>query len=166
MAGFAKPLATCILRWIYEQAAAILQMLKQALLALLAYVDTAIAAARAWLTQWDLLAKAEEIAWALVEAAVQAIKDALTSFPEGPLAEFCPEFYAYFLDPAIGLLDANTAALSAIRNKYKNYLSAVYYFEQIIAYWSQIKADLVSAIDVLDDAIHHALLVEAAEAVP
>jgi hypothetical protein len=166
MATFARPLATCVLRWIYEQAAAILQMLKQALLALLAYIDTAIAAARAWLTQWDLLAKAEEIAWALVQAAVEAIKDALTSFPEGPLAEFCPEFYAYFLDPAIGLLDANTAALSAIRNKYKNYLSAVFYFEQIIAYWTQIKADLVSAIDVLDDAIHHALLVEAAEAVP
>ena len=166
MATPAKPLATCILRWIYEQAAALLQMLKQALLALLAYIDALIAKLRALLAQWDLLAKAEEIMWNLLQSVVEAIRDALTSFPEGPWAAFCPEFYSYFVDPAIGLLDANTAALTAIRNKYKNYVSAVYYFEQQIAYWEQIKADLVHAIDVLDDAIHAALLVEAAEAVP
>jgi len=162
----AKPLATCILRWIYEQLSAVLQMLKQALLALLAYIDTQIARLEAWLAQWDLLAKAEEIMWNLIMTAVDAIRDALTSFPEGPWAAFCPEFYSYFVDPAIGLLDANTAALTAVRNKYKSYVSAVYYFEQLIAYWNQIKADLVHAIDVLDDAIHAALLVEAAEAVP
>jgi len=166
MATPMRPLATCVLRWIYEQAAALLQMLKQALLALLAYIDALIAKLRAILAQWDLLAKAEELLWSLIQGAMDAIKDALTSFPEGPLAAFCPEFYSYFVDPAIGLLDANTAALSAIRNKYKSYVSAVYYLERQIAYWEQIKADLVGAIDVLDDAIHAALLIEAAEAVP
>lgn len=166
MATPAKPLATCILRWIYEQAAALLKLLKQYLLTLLVYIDTLIARLRALLAQWDLLAKAEEILWNLVQKAIDAIKEALTSFPEGPLADFCPEFYAYFLDPAIGLLDANTAALTAIRNKYKSNLSMVYSLDQQIVYWTQIKADFVHTIDVLDDAIHQALLVEAADAVP
>ena len=162
----AKPLATCILRWIYEQASALLQMLKQALLALLTYIDMLIAKLRAILTQWDILANLEEAAWRLVEAAADALRDALTSFPEGPWAAFCPEFYTYLVDPAIGLLDANMAALSAVRNKYKSYVSAVYYFERQIAFWEQVKADHVHTIDVIDDAIHAALLVEAAEAVP
>ena len=162
----AKPLATCILSWIYEQAAALLKMLKQALMALLTWIDLQIAKLRAILTQWDILANLEAAAWALVEAAVAALKDALTSFPEGPWAAFCPEFYTYLVDPAIGLLDANMAALSAVRGKYKSYVSAVYYFERQIAYWEQIKADYIHLIDVIDDAIHHALLVGAAEAVP
>ena len=161
-----KPLATCILRWIYEQASALLKLLKQQLLALLAFIDAQIAKLRALLEQWDLLAKAEELLWGLIQSIVEAIRDALMGFPEGPFAEFCPEFYGVFLDPAVGLLDANTAALTAIRNKYKNYVSAVYYFDQQISYWEQIKADWIQVIDVLDDAIHAALLVEAAEAVP
>jgi hypothetical protein len=166
MATPARPLATCVLRWIYEQVSAILKMLKQFLLAILSYIDALIAQLRALLAQWDLLAKAEELLWNALQSLVEQIKNALLSAPQGPLAEFCPEFYSYFLDPAIGLLDANTAALTAIRNKYKNKLSILYYFDRQIAYWEQIKADLIFAIDVLDDAIHQALLVEAAQAVP
>ena len=162
----ARPLATCVLRWIYEQVSALLQLLKQFLLGLLAYIDAQIAKLRAFLAQWDLLAQAEEFLYNTLTELVEQLKSALLGIPQGPLAEFCPEFYAYFLDPAIGLLDANTAVLDAIRNKYKRKLSFLYYLDQLIAYWEQIKADLVYAIDVLDDAIHQALLVEAAEAVP
>lgn len=159
-------LATCVLKWIYEQASKILELLKQFLLGLLSYIDLQIAKLRAFLAQWDLLAKAEEALYNALMELIEQLKAAMLGIPQGPLAEYCPEFYAYFLDPAIGLLDANTAFLDAVRNKYKKKLSMLYYLDQQIAYWEQIKADLVSAIDVLDDAIHQALLIEAASAVP
>lgn len=143
-----------------------LKILKNFLLGLIAFIDLQIAKLRAFLAQWDLLAKVEKIIYDKLNELIEQMKDAMIALPDGPLNDLCPEFYSYFLDPAISLLDANTAALSAVRNKYKNKLSWIYILEQQIAYWEQIKADLVSAVDVLDDAIHQALLVEAAELVP
>jgi hypothetical protein len=166
MASPARPLATCVLRWIYEQVSAILKLLKQFLMAILAFIDAQIARLRAWVAQWDLLAKAEEFLWNQLQTIINEIKNAMLSIPQGPLAEFCPEFYSYFLDPAIGLFDAATAALNVYRNRYKSKLSFLTFLDQQIEYWEQIKADLTYAIEVLDDAIHKALLVEAAGAVP
>lgn len=162
----ARPLAFCVLRWIYEQISAILKLLKQFLLSILAFIDAQIAKLRAMLAQWDLLSKAEEALWSIVQKVIDEIRNAMLSVPNGPLAEFCPEFYSYFLDPAKGLFEAAVAALNVYRNRYKNMLSFLTYLDQLIAYWEQIKADLTYAIDVLDDAIHAALLKEAASAVP
>jgi hypothetical protein len=162
----ARPLATCILRWIYEQASALLQMLKQALLSILAAIDAQIAVLRAWLAQWDLLARADEYLNNLVQQIIEQIRNTLVSFPGGPLQELCPEFYSYFLDPALALFDTIVNALNVARSRYKNEISFMDEVDYLISYWEQIKADLLFAIEVLDDAIYKKLVVEAAQQVP
>lgn len=159
----ARPLATCILRWIYEQVAAILEALKAFLMALIAQIDAIIAILRAWLAQWDLLAKAEQFVYDLVQQAIDAIREQLTSIPGGPLAEFCPEFYAYFLDPALAMFDRTVASLNIFRERYKNMLSFMDEVDRLILYWEQIKADINYAILILDDGIYQALARAASE---
>ncbi len=166
MATAAKPLAFCVLKWLYEQVSEILERLKAALLAIIAYIDAQIAILKAWLAQWDLLAQAEKFVYDKVNELIDKLRNEMVSFPAGPLAEFCPEFYSYFLDPALSLFDSTVAALNVFRNRYKNMISYMDEVEQILQYWEQTKADLLHAVDVLDDAIHNALLVEGAALVP
>lgn len=157
MASPARPLAKCILRWIYEQIHQILEMLKQFLLMLIEYIDALIAVLRAWLAQWDLLAKAEEFIWNQIQRVIDEIRNALMTQPTGPLAEFCPEFYAYFLDPARALFENAVASLTMFRNRYRNMISYMDEVDQLISYWEQIKIDLVASVEIIDDAILIAL---------
>jgi hypothetical protein len=165
MATVAKPLATCILRWIYEQAAAILQLLKNFLLGIIAFIDAQIAILRAWLAQWDLLARATELVWNQIQTILDAIREAMTSIPQGPLAELCPEFYSYFLDPALYIFDTTTAALQRFKDRFLSIVSFMDDVDRLIAYWTQTKANLVIALDVIDDALYKAYM-DAADAVP
>lgn len=165
MASPARPLAKCIVRWIYQQAAELLEKLKQFLLAIISYIDAQIAILRAWLAQFDVLARIEEAAWAVVQEVLNTLRNQMTSIPGGPLAEFCPEFYSYFLDPALALFDAAVANLTVFRERFHNMISFMDEVDLLIAYWEQTKIDLVAAVEVLDDAILIALS-NAADAVP
>lgn len=165
MASPAQPLAKCIVRWIYSQLAPILKMLKDFLLGIIAFIDAQIAILRAWLAQWDILAKLEEQVWNAIKSVLDQIRNQMTSVPGGPLAEFCPEFYSYFLGPALALFDAAVAGLALFRERFHNMVSFMDEIDRLIAYWTQTKINLVAAVEVLDDAIFIALQ-NAASAVP
>lgn len=165
MATIAKPLATCILRWVYQQAAKILEMLKNFLLGIIAFIDAQIAILRAWLAQWDLLAKATEFVWNQIQKVLDQIREAMTSIPGGPAAEICPEFYSYFLGPALYLFDTAVASLTRFKDRFLSMVSFMDRLDVLIAYWTQTKANLVAAIDILDDALYKAYM-DAAAAVP
>ncbi|MFA5163901.1 MAG: hypothetical protein WC441_05300 [Patescibacteria group bacterium] len=165
MASPAQPLAKCIVRWIYSQLEPILKALKNFLLGIIAFIDAQVAILRAWLAQWDVLAKLEEAAWKLFQTVVDKIRNELTTIPGGPLAEFCPEFYEYFMGPALALFEAAIASLTLFRERFHNMISFMDDIDRLIAYWEQTKANLVAAVEILDDAIYIALQ-KAASAVP
>lgn len=165
MSSPAKPLAKCIVRWIYSQLEPILQALKDFLLGIIAFIDAQVAILRAWLAQWDILAKIEEAVWNQIKNVLDTIRNQMTSIPGGPLAEFCPEFYEYFMNPALALFDAAVASLTLFRERFHNMVSFMDEVDRLIAYWTQTKINLVAAVEVLDDAIFIALQ-NAADAVP
>ena len=158
-------LAKCVLRWIYSQIAAILEALKAVLLAIIALIDAYIIWLRAWLAQFDILSKIEEAAWAIAQALIDQVRNMLTSIPEGPLKELCPEFYQLFSDPALQMFDTAVAGLTIWRERYKNVVSFMDEIDRLIGYWESIKFDLEGTVQILDDAILLALM-DAAEEVP
>jgi len=158
-----RTIARCILRWIYDQIAAVLEALKLILLAAIQFIDAQILWLRALLAQYDVLAIIEEAAWSVFEALVQAIRDTLTAFPEGPFADLCPEFYRALVDPLVQLSDINTSALTVWRERYKTMISYVDELDYLISYWDAIKTDLVATVEVIDDAIYLAKIREAEE---
>lgn len=153
MASPARPLARCILRWIYEQIHELLEKFKKWLLKQIEAMDALIAAAKAWLAQWDVLAQAEQFIWDQIQEVIEEIRNSLMSVPEGPLAEFCEDFYRYFMDPALALFEAAVASLTIFRNRYKNMISYMDEIEQLISYYEQVKVDLIATVEILDDAI-------------
>jgi hypothetical protein len=165
MSSPAQPLAKCIVRWIYAQLEPILTAIKNFLLGIIATIDAQIAILRAILAQGDVLAKMEEKAWQAFQKIVDQIRNTLTTMPGGPLAEFCPEFYEYFMGPALALFEAAIASLTLFRNRFHNMISYMDDVDRLIAYWEQTKANLVAAVEILDDAIYIALQ-KAASAVP
>jgi len=158
-------LALCILRWLYAQVAPLLEALKAIILAMIAWVDAFLAALKAWLAQFDVLSQIEEAAWAIVQAILDQIRDALTSIPDGPLKELCPEFYQLITDPALLLFDTAVSGLTIFRERYKNLLSFMDELEVLFQYWTGVKNELVALVESIDDAIYWAMM-EAASAVP
>ena len=154
----AHVLATCVLRWIYSQIAAILEALKAILLALIAFIDAYILFLKAWLAQFDILSQIEEAAWAIIQALIEEIRNLLTAIPDGPLKELCPEFYQLFTDPALQLFDTAVSGLTIWRERYKNVVSFMDEIEALLLYWEAIKLDLVATVEILDDAIYLALM--------
>lgn len=161
MASPARPLAKCVARWIYEQASSVLKMLKAMLLTVIAYIDLQIAYLRAQLAQWDYLANKEQAAWEQFEKIIEAIRKELESAPEGPLAEFCPEFYQYFLDPARSLFEASVETLTIHRQQLHNIISYMDEVDLLIKYWEDVKTQLVACVDIIDDSIYIAAMREA-----
>lgn len=149
--------AQCILDWIYQQVHEILEMLKAFLLGLIAQIDALIAILRAWLAQWDLLAKLEEAAWNIVQKVIDEIRDALMTVPEGPLTDACPEWWNTLIQPAIAIFENAVATLYILREKFHNDLSYMDEIDALIAYWGGIKTDMVAMVEILDDAILIAL---------
>jgi hypothetical protein len=146
-------LVACILDWIYKQAVQILEMLKAILLALIAAADAFILWLKAQLAILDVISQLEQAAWAVFQALVDAIRNQLLNFPEGPLAQLCPEFYQMFLDPALQYFDTTVAFITVYREKYKNVLSFMDEVEDLFAYWTQIKQELTDTVMILEDAI-------------
>ena len=155
----------CILRWIYAQIAPLLEALKQIILAMIAYIDSLLLWLKAWLAQFDILAQLEEASWQLVQALLDAIRDALTNLPGGPLRELCPEFYQLLTDPALNLFDSAVSGLTVYRERYKNVLSFMDEIEILYQYWDAVKTELIALVDSIDDAIYWAMR-EAAQSVP
>ena len=154
-------LATCVLRWIYEQASAVLRMLKAFIEAMIAYIDLQLMWLRAQLAQWDMLARTEEALWQQFEAILNALKEEMNGMPKGPGADVCPEFYNYFLNPAKDLFEASLTTLNAYRHSYKGMLSYMDEIDQLIAYWTATKIMLEAILIVVDDALAAALMREA-----
>ncbi len=165
MATPIQPIAKCIIKWIYEQISWVLKQLKEFLLWLIGKIDAQIAILRAWLIQWDLIAKAEEFLWNQYERIIDAFINQLSALPEGPGAEVCPEFVEYFTDPVLGLLESLMSSLTPARERFNADISFVDEIDVAISYWTNTKNDLLVAVDVIDDATYQALAREA-EAVP
>lgn len=165
MASPVRPLAKCVARWIYEQASSVLEMLKAYLLSIITAIDVQIASLRAWLLQWDILAQAEQWLWEQFEQVIDAIREQLMSAPEGPLAEFCPEFYSYFMEPARNIFENSVSSLTIFRSNFADMVSYMDEIDQLISYWEDTKVQLVASVDIIDDAIYIALQNEA-ESVP
>jgi len=160
-----NPVATCVVRWIYDQASWVLQQLKALLLSMITIIDAYIAILRAWAAQWDLLAKGEQWLWDQVKGVLDEMKSQLDSLPDAPGAELCPEFVNYFTDPIVGLLEIATASLEYLHENLNSTLSYMDNLDQLIAKWENTKADMIAAIDIIDAALYEALM-NAAEAVP
>lgn len=163
MATPAQPLAVCILRWIYSQLAEVLKMLKNFLLGIIAFIDAQIAILQAWVAQWGLVALANKYIFDQIQKILDQIREQMTSIPGGPAAELCPEFYSYFLGPALYLFDTAVASLNRFKERFLNMISFENKLNQLIAYWEQTKANLIMAIDILDDAIYKAAMDAAAQ---
>lgn len=161
MSTFARPIAKCIVRWIYEQASWVLEQLKNFLLYIISIIDAYIAILRAWLIQWDILAQLEQAAWELIESFLNEILSQLRAFPEGPAGDICPEFAAWFTDPIVGLIESFLRSLTFAHEDLNSTLSYIDEIDQLIAYWENTKLDLLVAIDVIDAALYEALMNEA-----
>lgn len=161
----ARALAKCILDWIYQQAKEILEMLKAFILGLIAQIDAIVTFLRAWLAQWDLLAKAEEAAWKLIQKIIDEIRNALLTVPDGPLAEFCPQFFTSLMAPAVEMFEMLVVMLTIFREKFHDSLSYMDEIDRLIGYWESIKIDLMAMIELIDDALLIAKS-QAGEAVP
>lgn len=162
--GVTRGLATCVLRWIYSQIAAVLEALKAILLALIVLIDAHILWLKAWLAQFDILALIEEAAWVVIQALIDEMRNMLTAIPDGPLKELCPEFYQLFTDPALQLFDTAVSGLTIWRERYKNVVSFMDEIEALLLYWEAIKFDLIATVEILDDAIYLALMAQAEKA--
>ena len=161
-----RSIAVCIARYLYSLAEPYLRWLKNYLLGLLAYVDAQIAWLRAQAAQYDYLANKEQAAWEAVEGVFNELRDEMDKFLEnGPLADECPEFYEYFMGPARNIFENSTAMLTIHREHYHNAISYMDELDLLIAYWVNIRTQLVAAIEIIDDAIYM-YAVTAAEQVP
>jgi hypothetical protein len=108
----------------------------------------------------------EEYVWSIIEAIIQKIKEGIMSAIPGPAKDLCPEFYHYFVDPAVQLLENSLAVFSIYKDRYLKSISFVEFFNEYLVYWETTKALLAATLDVIDDAVYNALMVEAANAVP
>ena len=166
MATPAQPIAKCILRWLYEQASAVLKALRAFIEKIIAFIDAQILALRAAIAAIDPARLIEEFIWKRVEQLIEQIRNALLSGIPGPLDDVCPEFYRYIVDPAIALLESSLAAFTPYKDRWLKFISLTDKLDRLLVYWESTKALLLAILDVLDDALYNALLVEAANAVP
>jgi hypothetical protein len=156
-------IAKCILRWLYEQASAILKALRAFIEMLIALIDAQILALRAAIAAIDPARILQEYVWSVVEQIIDELRNLLNSGIPGPGADLCPEFYQYFSNPAIALLESALAAFLPYKDQFMNLISLTDKFDRLLVYWVATKAQLLAILDVLDDALYNALIVEAAE---
>lgn len=165
MSSPARPVAKCVVRWIYEQASWVLRQLKNLLLSLITTIDAYILILRAQAAQWDLLAQGEQFIWDQVKGVLDETKNQLSAIPDGPVGDVCPEFVIYFTDPILGLLEVFTRSLNYLHEDVNASLSYMDELDRLILYWENTKLDLVAAVDIIDAALLEALEREA-ESIP
>jgi hypothetical protein len=161
MATPLRPIAKCLLRWIYEQASEVLQQLKKMLLWLINQIDLQIIALRAWAAQYDYIAQGEQWLWDQVSWFLDELMNQIKSAPKGPAADACPEFAAYVTDPLLGLLEAFTRSLNFVHEDLNSLVSFMDELDRLIGYWDNTKQDLVATVDIIDAALYEVLMNEA-----
>jgi len=150
-------IAKCVVRWIYDQVAELLKILKEKLLQAIAFIDRQIDALRMILSQADILARFEEFLWNGFQEIIQQIKDALLSGIPGPEESLCPEFWEFIMAPLNLILYNYTDIFSVYRERWKSLLSFMDEVDYFISYWESTKSYLLAMVDVLDDATYAAM---------
>lgn len=155
MATATTTLASCVLNFMYSAASALLTMIKNILLALIEFIDAKIAELRAIIAMLDVLKNLNDAVWAITKAIIDQIKNTLLGGIQdiGPAAEICPEFYYYFTDPIIALIDSFSVA-EVQKERASQAASVVAAFDILLVYWESTKATLIEAITVIDDALY------------
>lgn len=154
MATVAQPLAKCVLNYLYSITRELLDKLRSIIEQAIFFIDAQILKLRMLLAQCDLLKIWAEKLNDLAQAAIEKVKNALISGIDGPIGDVRPEFYKYFTDPIIGLIDASLSAFSPYTERFINLVSIVAYYDMLIAYWTGIKEFMLASLDVIDDAIY------------
>lgn len=147
----------CIVRWIYDQVAELLQTLKEKLLFAIAFIDRQIDTLKLQLASLDILANLEERIWNIYQGFLDDLKNKLFGSIPGPDENLCPEFYEFILAPFRVLFTGYNDVFSIYRERWKNLLSFMDEVEYLLSYWESTKAYLVALVDVMDDAIYVAL---------
>ncbi|MDC1299964.1 hypothetical protein N8Z24_00495 [bacterium] len=155
-------IATCVLTWLYEQASTVLKALRSLLEQGLILIDTEIQRIRALIAQNDAANLLEAYTWGIYEAAIEKIKNGLMSgFQElGPGADICPQFYNYITDPFLALMESSLDTFSIYKDRYFSTISISDEFDRLLVYWTSTKAQITAVLDVLDDALYNALIIE------
>ena len=152
--SIAVPIAQCILNFFYGAASALLLMLKAFLESMLIFIEAKITELKAILAMADILALAAETAWAFFEAILEQLKNSLLGGIQGlgPASDLCPEFFAYFTDPVVALIES-FSVFGIYKDALVDALSFSANFNRLFIYWDTLKAVFVELIAVLDDAI-------------
>lgn len=155
-------IASCVFLWLYEQSSSILRALRSQLESVLILIDAQIQAIRATIAQNDAAKLVEAYTWNIYEAFIEKIKNGLMSgFQElGPGADVCPEFYNYITDPQLALLESSLDTFSIYKDRYFSMLSTADEFDRLLTSWTATKAYISAILDVLDDALYNALIIE------
>lgn len=160
MATPVPSVARCISRFFYDQNSASLKALRAFIEQIIVFVDAQIVAARAAVAAVEPARILEEFVWSKVELAIETQKSNMLSNLPGPAADICPEFYTYITDPAVALLEGSLAAFLPYKQRYQRFAYATDQFDDLVSYWESAKAQLLAILDVLDDALYNALILE------
>lgn len=166
VSGGVSVIATCILRWVYEQASALLAIIKGILIAILSLINALIAQIRAFLAMLDPISLIDQF-MDIIDALIQAMIDQfLAMFKQyGPGLDLCPEFYHYIVDPIKGYMSSFTAAFDPIREEFMASYSIVSLFDSYLTYWTDTQTFLTNLLAVVEDALYQALINEGVNAV-
>ena len=160
MATTAQPIATCIARFLYEQHSTPLKILKAFIEQQLVFIDAQILILRVKIAEVEPAKLLQNIVWGTVEQAIERQKSTMLAGIPGPQPDICPEFYTYITAPAVALLESSLAAFLPYKAKYQKFAYASYHFNELITYWEYTKAQLLAIMDVIDDALYNAIILE------
>lgn len=154
--------ATCVFLWLYEQSSAILRALRAQLEFLLVLIDTEILRLRAFIAQNDAANLLEAYTWGVYEALIDKLKTSMEAgFRElGPAADACPEFYENITGPNLALLESSLDTFTIYKDRYFSMVSHADELDRLLVFWTATKAQITAILDVLDDALYNALIIE------
>ncbi len=154
-------LERCVLNFLYAISSAILRILQTLINSLIALIDAKILELRAIIAQLDIWNNLVEAAWSLMEAILDELKSLLLGGIQklGPPMSVCPEFYNYFVDPVIAMIES-FSVFTIYKEKLQMSLSVLAYFDRLLLYWQTTKATLAASSIVIEDALYQRLVVE------
>lgn len=158
-------LARCVLDFFYNIASTILKILQTLIAALIALVDAKILQLRAIITQLDIINNLLDFAWAIIEGVLNQLKDLLLGGVQelGPPMSVCPEFYNYFVDPVLAIIES-FSVFTDIKERLQVSFRVLTYFNKLLVYWESLKVYLTAASVVIEDALYRRLSEEALSA--
>jgi hypothetical protein len=155
-------ISKCVLSWAYKQTSVYLRIIRDFIEKMILKVDQQILVLRAFIASRDPVLLFEKYTWNKYEEAVDAAKNILLSgiTKLGPAQDVCPEFYEYLTSPAIALLEAGFSFSEIYKNRYSSLLSFTAHLNTLLRYWETTKEQLRLTLDIIDDALYNALVVE------